>query len=238
MLLVSIFTNTRAFDKTLWTGNCNSVKYKPVSVSAKNNNDFGHKDVQLFILYQCRRRQTVLTVRNFSVVLCRWRWVINLQDNYSKQIFRVNLIGKRFNGAEGLAVDGFWHHRYTRYDMGAVMTLQVTRFMCFAESKRSAVPRQSWIKLLSLWRGSEEGTAIAMIYHQVQMWRWGRRTKAENVNGKLGLGSVLFSSWSSTIGLTYSGAVNCVQVEIIWLLIEFRDSHSQSQVEQHGMINV
>lgn len=53
----------------------------------------------------------------------------------------------------------------------------------------------------------------------------GRECKRQNWNGKLGLGSVLFSSRSSSIGLTYSGAVNCVQVEIIWLLIEFRDSH-------------
>lgn len=52
-----------------------------------------------------------------------------------------------------------------------------------------------------------------------------RECKRQNWNGKLGLGSVLFSSRSSSIGLTYSGAVNCVQVEIIWLLIEFRDSH-------------
>lgn len=55
MLLVSIFTNTRAFDKTLWTGNCNSVKYKPVSVSAKNNNDFGHKERQIVYIVSVQK---------------------------------------------------------------------------------------------------------------------------------------------------------------------------------------
>lgn len=66
MLFVSIFTNTRAFDEALWTGNCTFDKCKPVvSVSAKNNNDFGHKERQIVYIVAVQKEANSINVPEF-----------------------------------------------------------------------------------------------------------------------------------------------------------------------------
>lgn len=66
MLFVSIFTNTRAFDEALWTGNCTFDKCKPVvSVSAKNNNVLTHKERQIVYIVAVQKEANSINVPEF-----------------------------------------------------------------------------------------------------------------------------------------------------------------------------